>query len=175
LAVSQRLSTAVELHRYTALSYRWTPDNPPGLSLKVEGTLNDLANLGVLEEEINSEHVRESLSQHLIKHLKIAVGQRPHKAGTKAKFWTFVMTLWSTKLEENKERFWEGELLLERWDAERGIEREVGSEIYSKLSPKKKEQLLSNLAVWKFTQTDNFVLFEQAKLVRKITHNYLNL
>ena len=58
---------------------------------------------------------------------------------------------------------------MKQWDTERGIEREVGSEIYPKLRPKKKEQLLSDLAVWKFTQTENFVLFEQAKLVQKIT------
>jgi predicted NACHT family NTPase len=61
------------------------------------------------------------------------------------------------------------DLLLRRWDKSRDIQREVGSEIYRKLSLKHKESLLSELAAWKFTQSDNFVLFEQAKLVEKIT------
>jgi predicted NACHT family NTPase len=61
------------------------------------------------------------------------------------------------------------DLLLKRWDKLRDIQREVGSEIYRKLSLKQKELLLSELAVWKFTQPENFVLFEQVKLVEKIT------
>jgi predicted NACHT family NTPase len=61
------------------------------------------------------------------------------------------------------------DLLLKRWDKSRDIQREVGSKIYRKLSLKQKELLLSELAVWKFTQTENFVLFEQAKLIQKIT------
>jgi hypothetical protein len=61
------------------------------------------------------------------------------------------------------------DLLLKRWDKSRDIQREVGSEIYRQLSLKCKESLLSELAVWKFTQTENFVLFEQTKLVEKIT------
>ena len=52
------------------------------------------------------------------------------------------------------------ELLLEQWDKSREIERD---EIYRDLSPERKLELLSYLAVKKFEQ-DQYVLFEQTEL-----------
>ena len=52
------------------------------------------------------------------------------------------------------------ELLLERWDELRGIERD---EIYRDLSAKRKRELLKYLAMKKFEQTQ-YVLFEQTEI-----------
>jgi hypothetical protein len=52
------------------------------------------------------------------------------------------------------------ELLLEKWDKSREIERD---EIYRDLSVERKLELLSYLAVKKFEQTQ-YVLFEQTEI-----------
>jgi len=57
------------------------------------------------------------------------------------------------------------ELLLERWDKSRGIERD---EIYRGLSVERKLELLSYLAVKKFGQ-EQYVLFEQAEIEKYIS------
>jgi predicted NACHT family NTPase len=54
-------------------------------------------------------------------------------------------------------------LLLEKWDEKRGVRRELGSEVYRKLSVGEKKKLLSFLAVRKFEQ-EQYVLFEQGEL-----------
>lgn len=54
-------------------------------------------------------------------------------------------------------------LLLEKWDEKRGVRREVGSEVYRKLSIGEKKKLLSYLAACKFEQ-EQYVLFEQGEL-----------
>jgi predicted NACHT family NTPase len=54
------------------------------------------------------------------------------------------------------------ELLLERWDESREIERD---DIYRDLSAERKRKLLSYLAVKKFEQTQ-YVLFEQTEIER---------
>jgi predicted NACHT family NTPase len=53
------------------------------------------------------------------------------------------------------------ELLLERWDKERRIERD---EIYRELSSERKQQLLCYLAVTNFTKTKYYILFEQDEI-----------
>jgi predicted NACHT family NTPase len=54
-------------------------------------------------------------------------------------------------------------LLLEKWDEKRGVRRELGSEVYRKLSIGEKKKLLSYLAARKFEQ-EQYVLFEQGNL-----------
>ncbi|KAB8334554.1 NACHT domain-containing NTPase [Scytonema tolypothrichoides VB-61278] len=58
-------------------------------------------------------------------------------------------------------------LLLQQWDEQRGIYREVGTERYRKLSPQEKQKLLSYVAHRKFEQKQ-FVLFEENELQRYI-------
>ena len=53
--------------------------------------------------------------------------------------------------------------LLEKWDTTRGVTREVGSEVYRKLSPGEKQELLSYIAARKFEQ-EQYVLFEQSEI-----------
>ncbi|MGB5959892.1 MAG: NACHT domain-containing protein [Coleofasciculaceae cyanobacterium] len=64
-------------------------------------------------------------------------------------------------------------LLLKEWDKNRGVRRQVGNEIYRKLSIKEKKQLLSNLAARKFEQ-EQYVLFEQSEIEEYIAE-YLNI
>ncbi|HEY9692838.1 MAG TPA: NACHT domain-containing NTPase [Oculatellaceae cyanobacterium] len=54
-------------------------------------------------------------------------------------------------------------LLLKKWDKNRGVRRELGSEAYRKLSVGEKKKLLSYLATRKFEQ-EQYVLFEQGEL-----------
>jgi hypothetical protein len=62
------------------------------------------------------------------------------------------------------------ELLLERWDKERRIERD---EIYRELSPERKQQLLCYLAAANFTKTKYYILFKQDEIEDYIA-SYLN-
>lgn len=62
------------------------------------------------------------------------------------------------------------ELLLEKWDEHRGIERD---QIYRELSVERKQQLLSYLAAMKFAQPQ-YVLFEEHEIERYIA-DYLKI
>jgi hypothetical protein len=62
------------------------------------------------------------------------------------------------------------ELLLERWDKERRIERD---EIYQELSPERKQQLLCYLAATNFTKPKYYILFAQDEIEDCIA-SYLN-
>jgi len=64
-------------------------------------------------------------------------------------------------------------LLLEKWDEKRGVRRELGSEVYRKLSIGEKKKLLSYLAARKFEQ-EQYVLFEQGELLGYIAE-YLGI
>jgi len=64
-------------------------------------------------------------------------------------------------------------LLLEKWDEKRGVRREVGSEVYRKLSVGEKKKLLSYVAARKFEQ-EQYVLFEQGELQEYIAE-YLRI
>ncbi|MBW4474941.1 MAG: NACHT domain-containing protein [Stenomitos rutilans HA7619-LM2] len=55
-------------------------------------------------------------------------------------------------------------LLLRQWDEQRGVRRDGASEIYRNLSLKERQQLLSYVAVRKFEQAENFVLFEESEI-----------
>jgi hypothetical protein len=56
------------------------------------------------------------------------------------------------------------DLLLQQWDEGRGIHRDSGSDRYQQFSIEERKQLLSYLAVRKFEQAENFVLFEEAEI-----------
>lgn len=56
------------------------------------------------------------------------------------------------------------DLLLQQWDGGRGISRDSGSDRYRQLTTEERKQLLSYLAVRKFEQPENFVLFEEAEV-----------
>jgi hypothetical protein len=56
------------------------------------------------------------------------------------------------------------DLLLQQWDKGRGIHRNSGSDRYAQLTVEERKQLLSYLAVRKFKQAENFVLFEEAEI-----------
>ncbi|KAB8317255.1 NACHT domain-containing NTPase [Tolypothrix campylonemoides VB511288] len=58
-------------------------------------------------------------------------------------------------------------LLLQQWDEQRGINREVGTERYRKLSSQEKQKLLSYVAHSKFEQ-EQYVLFEKNEIQRYI-------
>jgi predicted NACHT family NTPase len=64
-------------------------------------------------------------------------------------------------------------LLLEKWDEKRGVRRELGNEVYRKLSVGEKRKLLSYLAVRKFEQ-EQYVLFEQGEIQEYIAE-YLGI
>ncbi|MCY7276429.1 MAG: NACHT domain-containing protein, partial [Phormidesmis sp. CAN_BIN44] len=66
-------------------------------------------------------------------------------------------------------------LLLEKWNDRKEIDGwEVGKEVYRKLDLEQKEALLTEIAVRKFENPENFVLFEQKDLAKQIA-NFLNL
>ncbi|MBD2327624.1 NACHT domain-containing protein [Alkalinema sp. FACHB-956] len=57
------------------------------------------------------------------------------------------------------------ELLLEKWDQQRDLRpRTWGSDYYHNLTLEEKQDLLGALALYKFQQEGNFVLFEQSEL-----------
>ncbi|OUC13157.1 MAG: hypothetical protein B0A82_18605 [Alkalinema sp. CACIAM 70d] len=56
------------------------------------------------------------------------------------------------------------ELLLTEWDRSREVNRTWGSDYYHNLSLERKQDLLGALALHKFQQEGNFVLFEQSEL-----------
>jgi predicted NACHT family NTPase len=66
-------------------------------------------------------------------------------------------------------------LLLEKWNDRKDIpEWEIGKEVYRHLSLEEKEALLTEIAVRKFENPSNFLLFEQTDLTRQIAQ-FLNL
>jgi len=69
--------------------------------LEVQATLKELASLSSL----SIEQVRESLTQHLAEHLGILKDRRSKKAGKGSETWSFVLSLWSTDLDENQKQF----------------------------------------------------------------------
>jgi hypothetical protein len=56
------------------------------------------------------------------------------------------------------------DLLLQIWDKDREIVRVIGGDLYQRLSLRDKQRLLSHIAVHKFRQPKNFILFEQQEL-----------
>jgi predicted NACHT family NTPase len=61
-------------------------------------------------------------------------------------------------------------LLLEKWNDRKNIPGwELGKETYQQLSIEQKETLLTEIAVRKFKNPENFVLFDQADLAKQIT------
>jgi hypothetical protein len=64
-------------------------------------------------------------------------------------------------------------LLLQKWDETRGVRRELGNEIYRKLSVEEKKELLSYVAAHKFEQ-EQYVLFEQGE-IQKYIAEYLGI
>ena len=74
--------------------------------------------------------------------------------------------------EKRSDLYREGlDLLLRQWDDKRGISRETKSEIYRQLTLDARKQLLSNLAVRKFEQAENFVLFEEIEICEYISEH----
>jgi predicted NACHT family NTPase len=66
-------------------------------------------------------------------------------------------------------------LLLQKWNDEKVIDGwEMGTESYRKLNVDQKEELLIKIAVYKFENPKNFVLFEQDDLLKQISQ-YLRL
>ena len=55
-------------------------------------------------------------------------------------------------------------LLLQEWDEGRGISRDSGCDRYQQLTIEERKQLLSYVAVRKFEQAENFVLFEESEI-----------
>jgi len=63
-------------------------------------------------------------------------------------------------------------LLLQQWDEGRGISRDSGCDRYRQLTTEDRIQLLSYIAVRKFEQAENFVLFEAAELCDYIAKHF---
>jgi energy-coupling factor transporter ATP-binding protein EcfA2 len=64
-------------------------------------------------------------------------------------------------------------LLLQKWDETRGVRRELGNEIYRKLSVEEKKKLLSYVAAHKFEQ-EQYLLFAQSEIQEYIAE-YLHI
>ncbi len=63
-------------------------------------------------------------------------------------------------------------LLLEKWNDEKRINGwEIGTEEYQKLDVEKKEELLIKIAVKKFEDSENFILFDQGDLIEQISQH----
>jgi DNA polymerase III delta prime subunit len=62
-------------------------------------------------------------------------------------------------------------LLLQDWDEGRGIIRDSGCDRYRQLAPEDRKRLLSYLAVRKFEQAENFVLFEESEICSYIAEH----
>jgi len=56
------------------------------------------------------------------------------------------------------------DLLLQQWDEGRGISRDSEGDRYHQLTTEERKQLLSYVAVRKFEQAENFVLYEESEL-----------
>ena len=56
------------------------------------------------------------------------------------------------------------DLLLQQWDEGRGISRDSGCDRHRQLTLEERKRLLSYVAVRKFEQSENFVLFEEAEI-----------
>ncbi len=56
------------------------------------------------------------------------------------------------------------DLLLRQWDEGRGISRDSGCDPYHQLTTEEQKRLLSYVAVRKFEQAENFVLYEESEL-----------
>ena len=56
------------------------------------------------------------------------------------------------------------DLLLQQWDKGRGISRDSGGDRYHQLTTEERKQLLGYVAVRKFEQAENFVLYEEPEL-----------
>jgi len=65
-------------------------------------------------------------------------------------------------------------LLLQQWDEGRGINRDSGGDRYRQLTIEERTQLLSYLAVRKFEQAENFILFEESEICGYIAE-HLNI
>ena len=107
--------------------------------------------------EAQKEHFMEKLSEH------------PQTAELAVAPVLLSLTCWIFEdsqclPEKRSELYREGlDLLLGQWDDRRGISREVKSSVYQQLTLEKRKQLLGYLAVRKFEQTENFVLFDKAE------------
>ena len=66
-------------------------------------------------------------------------------------------------------------LLLRKWNDDKAIDGwTMGTEAYQKLNIEQKEHLLINIAARKFENSENFVLFDQADLIKQISE-YIGL
>lgn len=92
-------SDSITVENVTITYCNWSGTETP--YLEVKATLKALAVLSSL----SIEQVRESLTEHLGKHLEILEDRRSQKAGRGAENWTFVLQLWSRNLDENKREF----------------------------------------------------------------------
>jgi hypothetical protein len=66
------------------------------------------------------------------------------------------------------------DILLEQWDDNRRVENRIQSNVYKTLSSGDKQKILSELARYKFEQTEDVLAFEQAKAL-KVIAQYRNL
>jgi Effector-associated domain 4 len=92
-------SDRIRVENITITYCNWNNTGKP--HLEVQATLQELGKLSSL----TIEQVRESLTDHLKKHLEILDDQRSQKGGRGAENWRFVLRLWSTNLEENHREF----------------------------------------------------------------------
>jgi predicted NACHT family NTPase len=123
----------------------------------------------VAETPKESEVLKENFMERL--------GEHPQTAELAVTPVLLSLTCWifedSQSLPEKRSDLYrEGlDLLLRQWDDRRGISREAKSEIYWQLTLDARKQLLSNLAVRKFEQAENFVLFEELEICEYISEH----
>ncbi|NEQ42240.1 MAG: NACHT domain-containing protein [Leptolyngbya sp. SIOISBB] len=117
------------------------------------------------EGEAQKEHFMEKLSEH------------PQTAELAVTPVLLSLTCWIFEdsqclPEKRSDLYREGlDLLLKQWDDNQGSNREAKSEIYRQLTLEERKQLLSYLAVRKFEQAENFILFEEAEIFGYISEH----
>jgi len=84
----------------------WQKGNSDRPTLEVKAQLADLSKLSKLSKgKLSIDDVRDALRHYLPEFLGILEDKRERKQGKGSENWHFILTLWSTELQENQKQF----------------------------------------------------------------------
>jgi predicted NACHT family NTPase len=84
----------------------WHKGNSDRPTLEVKAQLADLSKLSKLSKgKLSIDDVRDALRHYLPEFLGILEDKRERKQGKGSENWHFILTLWSTELQENQKQF----------------------------------------------------------------------
>jgi hypothetical protein len=84
----------------------WEKGNSDRPTLEVKAQLADLSKLSKLSKgKLSIDDVRDALRHYLPEFLGILEDKRERKQGKGSENWHFILTLWSTELQENQKQF----------------------------------------------------------------------